>query len=73
MHHRSVTSQFTPANAMATKLRNASRQAGISDSRYPGESPECILDQWSEIILKDLEDRNPEIAEATMDMANIRS
>jgi hypothetical protein len=69
MHHRSVTSQFTPANAVATKLRNASRQAGISDSRYPGESPECILDRWSEIILKDFEDRNPEIAEATTDMA----
>lgn len=71
MHHRLVTSELGLANAVATKLRNAARQAGISDARYPGESPECVLDRWSDIVSSDYNNRNPEIAEATPDAATI--
>ena len=71
MHHQMVQSEFTPANSVASSLRNAARAAGISDARYAGEPPECILDKWSEIILKDFRAQNPEIAEATPDMAKM--
>lgn len=64
MHHRSVTLRYTPANAVATKLRTAAREAGILDARYPTESPEYILDRWSRTISDDFHERNPEIADA---------
>jgi len=71
MRHREVTRDFTPANAVATKLQNAAREAGISDACYPGESPECVLDRWSDLVSKDFDARNPEIAEATPDMVSM--
>lgn len=45
MYHEKVTEQFSPANAVATHLRNAAREAKITDSRFPvtGEFTECMV------------------------------
>ena len=37
-------------------------------NRLPNESPECVLDRWSDIILRDFHARNPEIKQATGEM-----
>jgi hypothetical protein len=69
MYHEKVTEECTSANAVATKLRMAAREAMISDDRFPGMAPENILIEWSRIIMKDFRSRNPEIAEVTPDIA----
>jgi hypothetical protein len=67
MYHRMVTQELGTTNAISTKLRNSARAANITDARFPGESPETLLDKWSEIIMNDYHERNPEIAPATPD------
>lgn len=67
MYHRMVTQELGTANAVSTKLRNSARAANIADARFPGESPETLLDKWSDIIMNDYHERNPEIAPATPD------
>jgi hypothetical protein len=71
MYHKMVTQELGTSNAVATKLRNAARNAGITDSRFPNTPTEFILDQWSELIWKDFNDRNPEMAIASADMSQI--
>jgi hypothetical protein len=71
MHHRRVTAEFGYVNAVVTKLRNSARSAGITDTRFPNKSPESILDDWSDIIQKDYEDRNPEMTQATPDLVQL--
>ena len=71
MYHQQVTKEFTPANAVATKMRDAAREAGISDFRFPGVAPECVLDEWSKIIETDFHERNPEISPAKPDMVSM--
>ena len=67
MYHRMVTQELGTTNAISTKLRNSARAANITDARFPGESPETLLDKWSEIIMNDYHEHNPEIAPATPD------
>jgi hypothetical protein len=69
MYHRAVTHEFGSTNAVVTKLRNSARSAGIVDARFPNKSPESLLDDWSDIISKDYNARNPEIAQATPDFS----
>jgi hypothetical protein len=71
MYHRRVTADFGYVDAVVTKLRNSARSATITDTRFPNKSPESILDDWSIIIMKDYEDRNPEMAQATPDMVQL--
>lgn len=71
MHHTSVMKDFSSGNSVATKLRNAAREARISDTRYPQLAPELILNKWSEMILTDFQERNPEIAAAELNMASL--
>ena len=67
MYHRMVTQELRSANAVATKLRNSARSALITDTCFPNKSPESLLDDWSDIIKTDYQERNPEIARATPD------
>ena len=67
MYHRMVTQELGSANAVATKLRNSARSALITDTCFPNKSPESLLDDWSDIIKTDYQERNPEIARATPD------
>jgi len=67
MYHQTVMRQFGLTNAVVTKLREAARRANISDARFPSLSPESLLDRWSEIIMRDFQERNPAIVRATPD------
>jgi hypothetical protein len=71
MYHRSVTKEFGDQNAVVSALRNAARKAEIKDLIFPNHSSESILDKWSDIIQKDFEARNPEIAQATPNFAEM--
>ncbi len=68
MYHWMAINELGPANAIVTKLWNSARSSGIMDCCFPSVTPEPLLDHWSEIILKDYQDWNPEIAVATADM-----
>ncbi len=77
MYHCMVTAELTPANAVSTKLRNAARgnsacgEAPITDILHRGIAPEAVLDHWSQRILADFKERNPEIKDAKPDMLSL--
>jgi hypothetical protein len=71
MYHNTVTRDLGPSNVVSTKLRDAARAADIKDPSHPVDSPENILDRWSDQVLADFNSRNPEIAEATPDTRSL--
>ena len=71
MYHRMVTNEFGAENAVATKLRKSAREANITDSRFPNTSPESLLNHWSDFIINDFRNRNPEIAPVTTDLTQM--
>ena len=71
MYHNQLTSDFTPANAVATKLRNTAREANIADIAYPNTAPEVILNYWSQAICDDFCILNPDIAPASPDIQEL--
>jgi len=71
MYHNDVTRDYSPSNALTTRLRNAARDGRISDSRFPDATPEQVLVEWSKIILEDYRGRNSEISQASPDFLSM--
>ncbi len=71
MYHNEVLSTYKIVNPVASKLVEVAKSVRITDPRHPNAQPEIVLGYWSDYILSDWKQRNPEIQPATADMVSM--
>lgn len=65
MYHKEVVAKFGRYNAVVKLVLAAADRAKVTDPRLPEAQPETVIKHWCDMIKKDYECRNREIADVS--------